>query len=297
MRTESLAATPADTNNRSANLGRWFLDWTRDTGWKHLLLGGFGVIMIYPLLYMLTGSFMHNQRFATEFNGEFTLANYVNGWFALGVPFGRFLFNSMVVSILSIIGNLVSCALAAYAFARLDFPFRRSMFALMLATIMLPFHVTIIPQYIMFNTLGLVNTYVPLILPKFLAVDAFFVFLMVQFMRGIPSSLDEAAQLDGCGPFQTFFFVILPLCVPALGVTAVFTFIWTWNDFFTPLLFLNTPELYTVPLGLSSFKDSSGLTDYGALFAMSILSLLPVFVVFFIAQKALVEGIATTGLK
>jgi multiple sugar transport system permease protein len=143
----------------------------------------------------------------------------------------------------------------------------------------------------------LVNTYVPLILPKFLAVDAFFVFLLVQFMRGIPSQLDDAAAIDGCGPFQTFWHVILPLCMPAIGVTAVFTFIWTWNDFFTPLLYLNTPELYTVPLGLSLFKDSTGLTDYGALFAMSVLSLVPVFVVFLLAQKALVEGIATTGLK
>ena len=272
-------------------------DWFRRSGWKHLLLIGFGVLMIYPLVYMFTGSFIKNHRFADQLNGEFTLENYLNGWNALTIPFGRFMLNSMVVAGLSIIGNLISCTLAAYAFARLKFPLRKLMFALMLATIMLPFHVTIIPQYIIFNILGLTNTYVPLVLPRFLATDAFFIFLMVQFMRGLPPALDDAAAIDGCGPFQTFLFVILPLCVPAIGVTAVFTFIWTWNDFFTPLLYLHTPELYTVPIGLSTFKDSTGLTDYGALFAMSTLSLLPVFLVFLVAQKALVEGIATTGLK
>ena len=203
----------------------------------------------------------------------------------------------MIVSVISILGNLISCTLAAYAFARLEFKFRKLMFALMLATIMLPFHVTIIPQYIIFNSLELVNTYVPLILPKFLAVDAFFVFLLVQFMRGIPrnstrpprSTAAVRSRRSGTSSCRS-------ACRPSV-TTAVFTFIWTWNDFFTPLLYLNTPELYTVPLGLSLFKDSTGLTDYGALFAMSVLSLLPVFIVFLLAQKALVEGIATTGLK
>jgi multiple sugar transport system permease protein len=298
MRTDATATAGVVIAPRpNVGIGRYVWDWFRDTGWKHLLLIGFGCIMTYPLVYMLTGSFLHNQRFVDDLRGEFTLENYIKGWSSLGIPFGRFMLNSMIVSVISILGNLISCTLAAYAFARLEFKFRRLMFALMLATIMLPFHVTIIPQYIIFNSLELVNTYVPLILPKFLAVDAFFVFLLVQFMRGIPSQLDDAAAIDGCGPFQTFWHVILPLCMPAIGVTAVFTFIWTWNDFFTPLLYLNTPELYTVPLGLSLFKDSTGLTDYGALFAMSVLSLVPVFVVFLLAQKALVEGIATTGLK
>jgi multiple sugar transport system permease protein len=120
---------------------------------------------------------------------------------------------------------------------------------------------------------------------------------MVQFMRTLPTTLDDAAAIDGCGPLRTFWSVILPLCMPAIGVTAVFTFIWTWNDFFTPLLYLNRPDLYTVPLGLSTFSDSAGLSDYGALFAMSIVTLIPVFAVFLFAQKALTQGIATTGLK
>jgi multiple sugar transport system permease protein len=277
----------------------WPLIWTwlRESGWKHALLIGFGMLMLYPLVYMFTGSFISNQRFVSGEQGGFTLNNYIDGWSSLGIPFGRFMFNSMIVATLSIVGNLLSCTLAAFAFARLSFRFKTPMFAVMMATIMLPFHVTIIPQYIIFNNLGLVNTYWPLVLPKFLAVDSFFVFLMVQFIRGIPSTLDDAAAIDGCDTFRTFLFIVLPLCLPAVGVTTVFTFIWTWNDFFTPLLYLNSPELYTVPLGLSSFQDSTGLSNYGALFAMSVLSLLPVFIVFLLAQKALVSGIATTGIK
>ena len=267
--------------------------------WKHVLLIAFAVVMIYPLVWMLTRSFMPNKDILTggSSGSAFSFDNYITGWSSLGVPFGRFLFNSMMVAILCIVGNLISCTLAAYAFARLRFRFRGAMFAVMLATIMLPFHVTIVPQYILFNHFGLINTYVPLILPKFLAVESFFIFLMVQFMRGLPTTLDDAAAIDGCGPLRTFWSVILPLCTPALGVTAVFTFIWTWNDFFTPLLYLNTPDKYTVPMGLSAFQDSTGLSNYGALFAMSVVTLIPVFAVFLLAQKALTQGIATTGLK
>lgn len=275
-----------------------FGSWLRTSGWKHALLIGFGLMMIYPLVWMLTRSFMSNADiFDPDAPIRVTLENYITGWSSLRVTFGRFMLNSMVVSVACIVGNLLSCTLAAYAFARLKFRLRGPFFAIMLSTIMLPFHVTIVPQYIIFNQLGFVDTYVPLILPKYLAVEAFFVFLMVQFMRGLPTTLDDAAALDGCGPFRTFWSVILPLCMPAIGVTTVFTFIWTWNDFFTPLLYLNSPDMYTVPMGLSTFQDSTGASNYGALFAMSVLSLIPVFFVFLFAQRALVQGIATTGLK
>lgn len=268
------------------------------TGWKHVLLITFGFVMIYPLVWMLTTSFMPNNAiFGDRESSGFTFENYLNGWSAMGTSFGRFLFNSMVVAVLCIVGNLISCTLAAYAFARLSFRLKGPLFAIMIATMMLPIHVTIVPQYIIFNALGFVDTYMPLVLPKFLAVESFFIFLMVQFMRGLPRSLDDAAAIDGCGPLRTFWSIILPLCVPPIGVTAVFTFIWSWNDFFTPLLYLNTPELYTVPMALNSFQDSIGLSDYGALFAMSIVTLIPVFAVFLFAQRALIQGIATTGLK
>ena len=134
-------------------------------------------------------------------------------------------------------------------------------------------------------------------MPKFLATDAFFIFLMVQFIRGIPRELDEAARIDGCGHSRIFLRVILPLMVPALATTAIFTFIWTWNDFFSQLIYLTDPDMYTVPVALRAFVDASRATNWGALFAMSIVSLLPVFLVFLFGQRFLIKGIATTGIK
>ena len=162
---------------------------------------------------------------------------------------------------------------------------------------MLPLHVLVIPQYIVFSQLGLVNTFVPLVLPKFLATDAFFIFLMVQFIRGIPRELDQAASIDGAGPFRTFWYIIFPLMRPALVTTTIFTFIWTWNDFFTPLIYLTNPGVFTVPVALSSMVDFETQSGIGMLLAMSVLSLIPIMLFFAFAQKYLIRGIATTGLK
>ena len=228
---------------------------------------------------------------------DLELDNYVNGWFAFEYPFSTALFNSTVIVIFSIIGNLVSCSMAAYAFARVEFIGRRVWFAIMLLTIMLPIHVIIVPQYIMFSEIGWTNTFLPLIVPKFLATDAFFIFLMVQFIRGIPRELDEAARIDGAGHVRIFGQVMLPLMVPALATTAIFTFIWTWNDFFVQLIFLTKPALYTVPLYLRGFMDSQSSTNFGEMFAMSVLSLIPIFLIFLFGQRFLIAGIATTGGK
>jgi len=167
----------------------------------------------------------------------------------------------------------------------------------MLGTLMLPYHVTLIPQYVLFLNLGWVDTFLPLIVPKFLAVDAFFIFLLVQFFRTIPRELDEAAMLDGCGPWRIYLKIILPLSLPALATAAIFTFIFTWDDFFGPLVYLNDISSYTVQLGLRTFVDSTGMSDWGALFAMSTLALLPILAFFLFFQRLLIEGIATTGLK
>jgi len=196
-----------------------------------------------------------------------------------------------------VIGNLIACSLAAYAFARLNFRFRNFWFALMLGTLMLPYHVTLIPQYVLFLNLGWVDSFLPLVVPKFLAVDAFFIFLMVQFFRGIPRELDEAAMMDGCGPFRIYLLVLLPLSKPVLATAAIFSFIWTWDDFFGPLIYLNDVNNYTVPLALRSFVDSTGRSEWGPLFAMSILSLVPVFLVFLFFQRLIIRGIAMSGIK
>lgn len=259
-----------------------------------------GVLMIYPLLWMVASAFKPQELIFSDpglWPAEFTLDNFVQGWDALGVPFAAFFANSLLVTALSVVGNLFSCSLAAYAFARLRFRMKPLLFAIMLGTIMLPFHVVLVPQYILFQTIDWTNTFLPLVVPKFLAVDAFFIFLMVQFIRGLPRELDDAATVDGCGPIAVFWRVILPLMRPALAVTAVFTFIWTWNDFLGPLLYITDRERYTVPIALNAFLDSTGASAWGPMFAMSLLSLVPLFIVFLLAQKQLVKGIATTGIK
>jgi multiple sugar transport system permease protein len=267
---------------------------------KHIVLILAAVVMIYPLLWMVLSSFRESQYIFRDPGlvfDNFTLDNYTHGWTALAYSFDVFLVNSGVIVFGCVLGNVVSCALAAYAFARLKFSFRTILFAIMLITIMLPVHVIIVPQYIVFSKIGLVNTVWPLILPKLLATDAFFVFLMVQFIRGIPRELDEAAKIDGCGHFRIFFSVIAPLMVPAIATTAIFTFIWTWNDFFSSLIYLTKMENYTVQLGVRAFIDSSGQSSWGSMFAMSVVSLVPVFIAFLFGQRFLIRGIATTGIK
>lgn len=258
-------------------------------------------VMLYPVLWLVGASFSRGAMLGGQLSflpGDPTIDNYVQGWRGIGaIGFSQYFANSLLISIGSILGNLFSCTMAAYAFARIEFPLKRILFAILLLTILLPSQVTIIPQYIIFNTLGMVNTYWPLLIPKFTAVDAFYTFLIVQFIRGIPMSLDEAARIDGCGHLQIFLRVILPLCAPALATTAVFTFIYSWNDFLGPLLYLNAPRLYTVPLGLAQFMDATGTSMVGSLFAMSVLSLVPLIAVFAAAQRLLTDGIATTGVK
>ena len=256
--------------------------------------------MIYPLLWMVVSSFRPTDvifRTPGLWLNDLYIENYTEGWYALASPFGHYIINSAIVVIGAIAGNLFSCSLAAYAFARLKFRLKTLWFSIMLVTIMLPIHVVVVPQYILFNKLGWVNTFVPLILPKFLATDAFFVFLMVQFIRGIPRELDEAARIDGCGHWQIFSRVMLPLMGPALATTAIFTFIWTWSDFFTPLIYLTDPIAYTVPVALRSFLDATSGSNWGAMFAMSIVTLIPLFLAFLFGQRFLVKGIATTGGK
>jgi multiple sugar transport system permease protein len=267
---------------------------------KHLpLLLILGVIL-YPLFWMLGASFRpSNEAFSTIgiWPTNFTLDNYRDGWNFGSLNFSRFFLNSLVITVLSIIGNVASCALAAYAFARLEFPLKRILFALMLGTLLLPYHVTLVPQYVIFNELAWINTIMPLVVPKFLATDAFFIFLMVQFIRTLPKELDEAARLDGCGHVGIFLRVVLPLSIPALGTTALFTFIQTWNDFLGPLLYLTSPERWTVAQGLNGFMDATGESAFGPLFAMATLTLAPIVGFFLVAQRLLIEGIATSGLK
>ena len=266
----------------------------------HAALLAVSVLMLYPLLWLLAASFRpENEIFtsASIWPSSWSLDAYIRGWNGLRTSFSTFYLNSFIISGLSVIGNVMACSMAAFAFARLNFKFKNFWFAMMLMTLMLPYQVTLIPQYVLFRQLGWVNTFLPLVVPQFLAADGFFIFLMVQFFRGLPKELDEAAQMDGCSPWRIYWKIILPLSMPVLATAAIFTFIWTWDDFFGPLIYLSEMKTYTVMLGLRTFTDSTGESDYGGLFAMSVLSIVPIFLFFLFFQRLLIEGIATTGMK
>ncbi|MBL0885950.1 carbohydrate ABC transporter permease [Myceligenerans indicum] len=258
------------------------------------------VVALYPILWMIVSSLRPDGHIfgnPSLVPNTFEVSNYTSGWNALGAPFSTYLLNSALVVAGAIVGNLISCSMAAYGFARLRFRFQRPAFVVMLLMIMIPIHVVIVPQYVIWAQAGLINTVWPLIVPKFLATDGFFVFLMIQFIRGLPKELDEAARIDGAGHGRIFCQILLPLMTPALATTAIFTFIWTWNDFFSQLIYLTDPNLYTVPVALRSFVDAQSQSSYGAMFAMSVVSVLPLVVAFGVGQKYLVRGIATTGGK
>ncbi|MEO6090894.1 MAG: carbohydrate ABC transporter permease [Umezawaea sp.] len=258
------------------------------------------VAMIYPMVWLVGASFKPENQIFTTMNPlpmAFTIANYVTGWTATGTSFTVYLTNSLTVSICTVVANVASCSVAAYAFARLDFALRRFWFGLMLGTMMLPFQATLIPQYAIFYKLNWINTFLPLVVPYLFAFDAFFIFLMVQFIRGIPRELDEAAALDGAGHVRVFFSIILPLLRPALLTTTILTFIWTFNDFLRQLVYLSNHTRYTAPLGLNSFVDRASGSSYGGMLAMSVVTLVPTVAVFLISQRRLVDGVATTGIK
>lgn len=266
----------------------------------HVLLIGASVLMLYPLLWMLSASFRPESEIFNSHSlipSSVSLHGYISGWFGLSRSFDTFFLNSLTISLLCVAGNLAACSLTAFAFARLEFKGRNLWFALMLGTLMLPYQVTLIPQYVLFLNIGWVNTFLPLVVPKFLAADSFFIFLMVQFFRGLPRELDEAAMMDGCSPWRIYYKILLPLSLPVLTTAGIFTFIFTWDDFFGPLIYLNSISTYTVTIALRTFVDSTAESNWSGLFAMSILSLVPIFVIFLFFQRYLIEGIATTGMK
>lgn len=271
-------------------------------GLTHLFIITLGLFMIYPVVWMMVSSFKPNNMIFSDpglIPKVLTIDNYISGWRGYaGTTFGTFFLNSLFMCVVAIIGNLISCSMAAYAFARLNFSGKTFWFTIMMLTLMLPAHVTLVPRYLTFNNFGWVGTYLPILVPKFLATDAFFVFLLVQFIRGLPKEVEEAAIIDGCSQFGVFRRIILPLAMPALVTTALFTFLWTWDDFFNHLLYLTRPDSFTVSRALRTFVgDAGAVSNWGGALAMSTLSIIPAFILFFSLQKYFVQGISTTGLK
>lgn len=268
----------------------------------HIIVCAMGLIMIYPLLWMVMSSFKETSTIFTTASSlipeNFTLENYINGWKGFGnVSFGTFFTNSLFISITATIGTVASSAIVAYGFSRCKFRGRKLLFAAVLVSMMLPAQVLMIPQYLWYQRLGWVNSYLPLIVPYYFAIQGFFVYLIMNFIDGIPTELDEAAKIDGCSYYTIFGRIILPLIVPALITTGIFSFMWRWDDFLSALLYVNNSAKYPVSLALKLFSDPGSSSDYGAMFAMSTLAILPAVLIFIFLQKYLVEGIATSGLK
>ena len=267
----------------------------------HMLVVIGGLIMVYPVLWMITGSLKNNTEIL---NGALSLIppnwrwdNFVRGWKGFGgVTFATFFRNSFLVTSIATLATVISCATIAYSFARLKYRGRKLMFTMMIMTMLLPGQVLLIPTYIIYNKLGLVPSVIPLVLPHFLG-QAFFIYQMMQFMAGIPRELDEAAFVDGCSRYSIFTRIILPLLKPSIITTIIIQFYWKWEDFQGPLVYLSQPTSYTVSIALKLFADSTSTTDYGAMFAMSSLSLIPVFLIFLFFNRYLTEGISTSGLK
>ena len=273
--------------------------------WKkwvyHLITGLFALLMLYPIIWLLMSSFKESSEvFVTAHSlipDPFIWSNYAQGWEGIaGQSFGTFIKNSLIIVGFSTIGAVISSALIAYGFARISFKGKAFWFGCMMVSMMLPHEVVMIPQYIIFAKIGWLNSFLPIIVPQFFG-HAFFIFLMVQFIRNIPIELDEAARIDGCGRFSIFYRVILPLIVPAMATAAIFSFYWKWEDLINPVLYLNSPDKYPVSLALKLFLDSETASNWGEMFAMSVVSLLPVILIFFLFQKYIVEGISTSGLK
>jgi multiple sugar transport system permease protein len=268
----------------------------------HIVVMAFAVGMIYPLLWMVFSAFKPtNTIFATAktlLPETFTLDNFINGWKGIGkTPFSQFFKNTIWVCVVATIGAVVSCTLVAYSLARLKYKARKGLFALVLLTMMLPGEILMIPQYLWYNKLGWVSTYLPLTVPCYFAISGFFIYQIKNFIEGIPTALDEAARIDGCSVYGIFFRIILPLIKPAIATVTIFSFLNNWNNYMGALLYLRRTEKYTVSLALKLFCDTTSQSDYGAMFAMSTLSLIPIFLIFATMQKYLTQGIATSGLK
>lgn len=267
----------------------------------YVLLTVLGLILIFPLIYMFFATFKTSNEIFTSMDllpHAFSLDGYINGWKGVGqTGFMTFILNSFALTLPTVMFTILSSLCVAYGFSRFEFPGKKLFFSIMMALMMLPGAVLIIPRYLLFVHLGWVNSYLPFWIPSLFATSSFFIYMFVQFFRGLPVELDEAATIDGCGSFGVLLHVLLPLCKPAIISAAIFQFIWTWNDFMAQYIYISSVSKYTVSLGLRMAIDGTARIDWSNVLAMSVVAMLPCVLVFLCLQKYFVEGIATSGLK
>jgi oligogalacturonide transport system permease protein len=260
-----------------------------------------GLIMLYPLIWLIGASFKSNSEIfagAGFIPNEATISGYVQGWqTSTPYTFGRFFWNTFLIVVPKMIGTVISCTAVAYGFARFDFPGKKVLFASLIATLLLPNVVTRIPQYLLFRDLGWLDSFLPLWVPSAFAGDAFFVFMLVQFLRAIPRDMEEAARVDGANTWQVLLFIVVPLLTPALISVCLFQFMWTMNDFLGPLIYLSSVDKFPVSLALKLSIDTTEAFEWNRILAMSVLTIMPALIVFFVAQKYFIEGISAGGVK
>ncbi len=269
---------------------------------RYGILTAVALVMIYPILWLVGATFKTNNEIFTTVGfipKRIDFTPYIEGWKTrTQFTFTTFFLNTFQYVIPKILFCLISSTLVAYGFARFQFPFKKFLFSLLMATMFLPAVVTRIPLYLLWKNLGLLDTYVPLVAPTIFANEPFFVFMLIQFLRSIPTYLDEAATVDGCNSFEILIRILLPALKPAIVSCTIFQFIWSFNDFLGPLIYVTSLSKYPVALALKmSIDQSSGIVEWNQILAMSFLALLPALILFFAAQKYFVEGITSTGAK
>lgn len=257
--------------------------------------------MIYPIVWMFFSTFKTNEEIYGSLKllpSQFSLDSYIKGWKGAGrISYTQFFLNTFKLVIPVVLLTVFSCSLVAYGFARFRFPLRKPLFMLLISTLMLPNAVIIIPRYTLFNSFQWLNTYLPFYAPALFACYPFFIFMMIQFFRGLPKELDESGYMDGCSTFQVFIKILMPLMKPALFSAGLFQFLWTWNDFYNSLIFINSVDKYPISLALRMSLDLESSVAWSNVLAMALISVTPLIILFFSAQKYFVEGIATTGIK
>lgn len=271
------------------------------TALQYLVIAIIGIILLYPIIFMFFASFKSNEEIFGSVKllpESFSLKYYIEGWKGTGaMTYAKFFLNTFILVIPTTLLTVASCSFVAYGFARFRFPGKKPLFAILIATLMLPNSVIIIPRYVLYNMFGWVDTYMPFYVPALLACYPFFIFMLIQFLRGIPRDLDESAYIDGCGTFRIFVQIHLPLMKSALFSAGLFQFLWTYNDYFNTLVFVNSVSKYPISLALRMSLDSESVVEWGKMMAMAFVAVLPVMILFFAAQKYFVEGIATSGMK
>ncbi|MEN9890843.1 MAG: hypothetical protein RLY78_1138 [Pseudomonadota bacterium] len=268
---------------------------------RYVVLCAVGLVMLYPMIWLIGASFKSNSEIFTEIGflpSRLDFTAYAKGWkTSTEYTFATYFLNSFLITIPRIIVTVISCVLVAYAFARFEFFGKKFLFSVMVGTMMLPLIILRLPQYLMFKEFGWLDTYLPMIVPSAFATDTFFVFMLVQFLRGIPRDMEEAAQIDGCNALQLLWHIIVPLLKPAIISVIVFQFIWTMNDFMGPLIYLSTVEKYPVSLALKMSIGATEEVEWANVIAISAVALIPSVLVFFAAQKHFIEGASSSGVK